>query len=245
MSKKRQVMVAAVLPLIFAALALEAAPNVGGSPIIHADYSPLPPQALNASAGPGLADANASATFPPELFINELMADNDAAVAGPKGTYPDWIELYNAGNLSIDLSGMYLTDDLANPKKWTFPNGTNMNPRAYLVIWADGYVGQGVLHASFTLKANGETIALFASDGTTLIDSVAYGKQVRDVSYGRFPDGASKWDYFTTSSAGSTNIENASAATSFLSAGLLVIMVITIAALFRLFTKNNARGAQT
>jgi hypothetical protein len=244
MSKKKQVMMAAVLPLIFAALALEAAPNVGGSPVLYADYSPLPPQALNACVDLGIADANASATIPLDLFINELMADNDAAVAGPKGTYPDWVELYNAGNLSIDLSGMYLTDDLANPKKWAFPNGTNMNPRDYLVIWADGYVGQGVLHASFTLKANGETIALFASDGTTLIDSVTYGKQVRDVSYGRFPDGASKWDYFTASSAGSAN-ENASTAPSFLSAGLLVIMVIAIAALFRQFTKNNARRAQT
>ena len=32
------------------------------------------------------------------LFINELMADNDITVPGPDMNYPDWIELYNAGS---------------------------------------------------------------------------------------------------------------------------------------------------
>jgi len=229
MSKKVSAVVVVVLALVLSTIAFETAPNVNGSSVMLTNYYLA--QAMDVSAGAG-------------LVINELMADNDAAVPGPKGTYPDWIELYNAGNESIDLSGMYLTDDLAAPKKWIFPNGTTLVQGGYLVIWTDGYVGQGVLHASFTLRANGETIALFASDGTTLIDSVTFGKQIRDVSYGRFPDGTSKWDYFAVSSPDTANIENSPSATSFLSAGLLVIMIIVIVALFRLFTKNNARGAQ-
>ncbi|MDH4240528.1 MAG: hypothetical protein OEW48_13285 [Phycisphaerae bacterium] len=57
------------------------------------------------------------------LFINEFMADNDNTIQDPDGSggYPDWIELYNAGPNSIDLGGMYLTDDANDPTKWMIP----------------------------------------------------------------------------------------------------------------------------
>ena len=56
------------------------------------------------------------------LFINEFMADNDSTIQDPDGGgYPDWIELYNAGPNSIDLGGMYLTDDMNDPTKWMIP----------------------------------------------------------------------------------------------------------------------------
>lgn len=65
------------------------------------------------------------------LVINEFMADNDGAVPGPYMTFPDWIELYNGGDTSIDLGGMILTEDLANPP-WIFPNGTILGPGSFL-----------------------------------------------------------------------------------------------------------------
>ena len=36
----------------------------------------------------------------PILYLNELMADNDAILEDPDepGSYPDWIELYNPGS---------------------------------------------------------------------------------------------------------------------------------------------------
>jgi len=234
----------AVLPLIFAALAPGTTQNVDCSAIICANYSQISPQSLSECLGASTACVHTSAAVPPELYINELMADNDAAVAGPKRTYPDWVELYNAGNLPIDLSGVHMTDDLTDPKKWTFPDGTTMDSQDYLVIWADGYAGQGILHASFTLNANGETIALFADDGTTLIGSVTYGKQ-RDVSYGRLPDGVLSGIASRSQALARRTLRVRPAGTSSLSTGLLVITVIAIATLFRLFTKNNARGAQT
>lgn len=145
---------------------------------------------------------------PPEgLVINEVMADNDGAVAGPQGTYPDWIELYNGGNQTIKLDGIYLTNDLADPKAWAFPKNTTLEPKGYLVVWADNFGGEG-LHASFALNANVEALGLFDSDGKTLIDSVVLGKQLRDVSYGRIPDGSSDWQYLTVSTPGSANQAN-------------------------------------
>jgi len=133
-------------------------------------------------------------SVPEGLFINELMADNQITVTGPDGTYPDWIELYNASNKTIDLGGMFLTDTLANPTKWRFPNDTLIEPEGYLLIWADNSSDKNSLHAGFNLRANGEEVGLFANDGVTLIDSVVFPKQLGDVSYGRFPDGSENWE---------------------------------------------------
>jgi len=142
------------------------------------------------------------------VVINELMADNEATIQSPDGTSSDWIELFNNGDNSVDLSGMYLTDDLTNPT-WQFPAGTVIEAYSYLLVWADGDSGQDALHADFKLNANGETVALLASDGETVLDSITFGKQIEDVSYGRLPDGSASWSYMTTSSAGEANAENA------------------------------------
>ncbi len=140
------------------------------------------------------------------LVINELMADNDQAVRSAFGGYPDWIELYNSGNTSIDLSRMYLTDNLSKPQ-WRFPNGTIILPHSYLLVWADADAGASTLQVNFNLLANGGVIGLFSSD-KTMIDFVLYDKQIRDVSYGRVTDGSLGWDYMTTSTPGKANIQN-------------------------------------
>lgn len=147
------------------------------------------------------------------VVINEFMADNDAAVPSPYGNYPDWIELYNKGDTTVDLSGMYLTSNITNPT-WQFAAGTKIGPKSYLVIWADDKPRRGPLHTDFTVKANGGTLGLFASDGETLIDSVVYSKQLRDISYGRTHDGDSSWSYMTTPTAGEANIANARVTTA-------------------------------
>lgn len=137
------------------------------------------------------------------LVINEFMADNGITIAGPSGNTPDWIELYNTGTQTIDLTGMYLTDDLADPTCWQFPEGTKIEPGEYLLIFADRN-GGGTM-AAFGLNANGEEIGLFDSDGITLIDSVHFVKQIQDVSYGRIPNGGSNWNYLTTATPGYSN----------------------------------------
>lgn len=51
------------------------------------------------------------------------------------------------------------------------------------------------LHTNFKLNKAGESLALYTPDGS-LADVVDFGKQVRDVSYGRSPDGGSRWCLF-------------------------------------------------
>ena len=144
---------------------------------------------------------------PVVLYINEFMADNDTIVEDPDeaGAFEDWIELYNPGTEPVDLSGMYMTDDLTDPVQWQFAAGMTIAAGGYLVVWADSDTEQGDAHASFKLSADGETIALYHIDGATLIDSIAFGVQTTDVSYGRYPDGSENWISMTTSTPGAAN----------------------------------------
>jgi len=52
------------------------------------------------------------------------------------------------------------------------------------------------LHTNFNLNKSGESLNLFAPDGT-LVDSINFKDQVQNVSYGRHPDGGDDWCYFS------------------------------------------------
>ncbi len=128
-----------------------------------------------------------------DVCINEIMAANDLAVKDPQGDYDDWIELFNPGGVPVSLAGFYLTDDLDDPTKWQVPAGTVLPAKGYLVIWADGDTGDAGLHAGLALNAGGDRVALFDRDGLTLLDSIRFGPQRADVSFGRDPDGSDNW----------------------------------------------------
>lgn len=142
-----------------------------------------------------------------EVTINEFMADNDSIIEDPDeaGAFEDWIELYNSGTEVIDLSGMFLTDDATDPTQWQFAEGTTIAAGGFLLIWADGDTDQGANHTSFKLSAGGETIALFHTDGTTLIDLVEFGEQETDVSMGRSPDGSEIFVTLSTPTPGAVS----------------------------------------
>ena len=144
------------------------------------------------------------------LAINELMASNSTSVRDPQGQYDDWIEIYNYGLDAIDIGGMYLTDNLSAPTMWRIPANnpaaTTIPAGGYLLIWADNDTTDAGLHANFKLDAGGEEIGLFDSDGTTQIDSVTFGEQAGDISYGRYPDAGDYWQAFGAPSPGAQNI---------------------------------------
>jgi len=147
---------------------------------------------------------------PISVAINEILASNGHIVCDPQGQYEDWIELYNPGQLTVDVGGCYLTDDLARPMKWRIPEGdpvaTMIPASGHLLIWVDGDVADVGLHAGFRLDADGEEIALFASDGLTLIDHVSFSRQYTDISYGRHPDGAAELRLLTYPTPGFVNV---------------------------------------
>ena len=124
------------------------------------------------------------------LRITEFVASNDSGIRDAEGDRPDWVEIFNAGDDLVDLSGMYLTDDDENLEEWQFPDGVSLPGGGYLVVFAsnkDAVLAGGELHTSFALGADGEFLALVDKDGTTIIDqySPEFPTQLDDISYGR------------------------------------------------------------
>lgn len=130
----------------------------------------------------------------PSIRINEFLASNGAVLLDGNQESSDWIELFSETRFSLDLGGMYLTDDANELTKWAFPAGTYIDPWDYLVVFASGKPDiaypaidpKGYLHTNFNLSAKGEYLALVASDGQTILQDFApqYPSQWRDMSYG-------------------------------------------------------------
>jgi len=143
------------------------------------------------------------------LVVNEFMASNTSSLRDPQGQYDDWVEVYNYGTQAINIGGMYLTDNLSRPAKWRIPADnpslTIIGAGRYLLVWADEDTADTELHANFKLDAAGEQIGLFAADGVTLIDSITFGGQTADISYGRYPDGHDELRFFGVPTPGRQN----------------------------------------
>ena len=148
----------------------------------------------------------------PLLYINEFMANNDSFIQDPddpNNNLDDWIEIYNPNGYAVNMAGMYLTDDPDDPTQWRIPAGVSIPAEGYLLFWADNEEAQGPTHTSFGLALNGEEVALFGADGITLVDSITFGKQPPDVSYGRYPDGEEKWGFMSGTPEAANGSNNA------------------------------------
>jgi hypothetical protein len=144
------------------------------------------------------------------LVINEFMAKNnsDSGIHDEWGDYDDWIEIYNYGDEAINIGGMWMTDNIDTGPAWQIPRGnpalTTIASHGYLSIWADSQTGQGVLHAPFALSGTGEDIGLYDAD-RNLIDSIQFGPQEQNKSYGQLPDANDHWQVFDYPTPGKSN----------------------------------------
>ena len=119
------------------------------------------------------------------LIINEFIADNSSCNLDPDyNNFSDWIEIFNSGTNAVSLDGYYLTDDLTDTNKWSFPSGAEIDPDNFLLVWADNMDTKSALHSNFKLSGDGEEIGLYNSSGE-LIDSIIYPQQAPNVSFGR------------------------------------------------------------
>lgn len=140
-----------------------------------------------------------------DVLINEIVASNSTSASDLNGESDDWVELYNTTANSIDLSGMYLSDDATNLLKWAFPFGTTIPANGYILVWCDNDIGQAGIHTNFKLSSLGEN--LIFSNGATIYDQVAFGVQSTDVAYARCPDGSADFAYVTPTPLASNNCQ--------------------------------------
>lgn len=144
-----------------------------------------------------------------QLYINEFLASNDSSIADAFGDFDDWVELYNGTQEAIDLGGLYISDDPLDPAPWHIPASdpavTTVAADDFIVLWCDEDIDQGLLHVDIKLSANGESIVIWAQDGTTIVDSLSFRPQISDVSWGRSSDGGAYWQSFSTPTPGASN----------------------------------------
>ncbi|MFA6400978.1 MAG: OadG family transporter subunit [Salinivirgaceae bacterium] len=144
-----------------------------------------------------------------DLRINEFMVNNDSNYVDDYGEHSPWIEIYNSAYNMVNIGGCYLTNELSNPTMYRIPKGqviTKIPTQSYLVFWADNNTTRGILHLNFSLK-DSKLIALFDSNGKTLIDSVSINQKQRpDVAFGRLEDGSISWDYLSKATPAANNL---------------------------------------
>jgi hypothetical protein len=71
------------------------------------------------------------------VVLNEVLALNGSTNFDEHGDTSDWVELFNRGSRPVDLGGYYLSDDPAEPRKWTFPS-LSIGPQEYLLVFLSG-----------------------------------------------------------------------------------------------------------
>ena len=156
-------------------------------------YGEGDPRAWNISdvigGSPGQAD-----TFTPgalrNVVINEILPHSE------NPALHQFIELYNHGTSSADVSGCILTDD-PTTNKFVIPGGT--------VIGPGGFISFDQSQFGFVLNGAGETLYFLQADGSRVLDAVQFGGQADGVSFGRWPDGANDFYALSTNTPGANN----------------------------------------
>ena len=152
--------------------------------------TPDQPEPSNPSQLKGVIMINEVYTFSDQTDINDL----------------DYIELYNASDKDVDLSGMKLWEGGGPGEAWTFPAGKTIKAKGYLVVECDkeGLHNDKTNYPSWGLSKNKETVVL-ADSKSEIIDQVETPNMSTNEAYGRETDGGSKWVIFSELTKGKTN----------------------------------------
>ncbi len=142
----------------------------------------------------------------PVVIVNEFMASNSTAYEDTEypGTFPDWIEVINLTDTSVNLEGYFFTDNLHECNEHEIEAGATVEANGYAVFFADADEEEGPYHLNFKLNKAGEQIGLCLPDMTPLT-KIEFGQQVTDYSAARIPDGSSTWDFDDSPTPGEAN----------------------------------------
>ena len=160
---------------------------------------------LPASASPGAPNYKRITT---SVRFNEVLAASRTNAS-------DWVELFNPTAEAVDLAGMSLAVDTAEPGQWFFPVGASLPAGAYLVIAGDpsrpaSTANGPVLNCGRALSASGGGVYLFNTDGQW-VDLLEFGFQLPDQSVG---PGNGAWLLLSSATPGAANASPATLADS-------------------------------
>lgn len=131
----------------------------------------------------------------PAVVLSEVVTSNANLAPDEDGDHPDWIELWNTSEVSIDLTGYTLA---AANSVWGLPT-KHLQPNERIVVYASGKdrVRATEIHTDFRLPRTGVSIELQGPDGSDRIEvpadlprNASFGRSVSDprrVCYHAFP----------------------------------------------------------
>lgn len=130
---------------------------------------------------------------PVQLCINEVMVKN-STILSPTGESSDWVELYNYGSESLELSDFFITDEKDSPFKKSLPVHL-LAPGEFFTLWGEklGESGNDP-YLGFKISED-ETLYVFTRS-EELVDSVTLTSSLnvkKNESFGRLPDAGTRW----------------------------------------------------
>lgn len=146
-------------------------------------FSDMPSPGFENTAAGHAALLEAIGATPGTIVISEVMASSQFILPDRSGQFPDWIEIWNSSDTSVNLTGWFLTDDPEMPNKWAFP-ALVLQPGQRFVVFCSGTgsVADGEIHTDFSLSSGGESLLLTSYLGTT-VDFVTFGQTASGCSF--------------------------------------------------------------
>ena len=135
----------------------------------------------------------------PAIVINEIFSRGIV-------TDPDWIEIYNSSNATINIGGYKIYDSggqSGSKPKMTVPQGTMLASHGYYVFVVD--VPTTTDPSGFGLSSSGEEVWLESAAGFVIDNLTFPAMPVATTSYGRMPDGSSNWGIMNNITKGAAN----------------------------------------
>lgn len=143
-----------------------------------------------------------------QVLINEYSASNLNSFQDAFGKTEDWIELYNASDVAVNLSGWHLSDKENNPTKWAIPAGTSLGAGEFMVFFCSGrdLEFNGEFHTNFKLtQSSGSDLVLLANPAGIIQEMHALDITLVEHAHSRTEDGSASWVIATSPTPGASN----------------------------------------
>jgi len=164
-------------------------------------YPPSPDATNQAAPTPTPTPTATPGIYPDGVSLNEFMPNPESDWNGDGilgDTNDEYIELYNANDFVVDLSG-WQVDDVAGggSTPYTLPAGTMLAARGFLPLWSrDTNIALN--------NSGGDAVRLLRPDGVEM-ESYAYTAAPADGAYSKTVDGGAEWTQAYPPSPGATN----------------------------------------
>lgn len=109
----------------------------------------------------------------------------------------DWVELYNASEETVDLSGYFLQDSKGAEEEYIFPQGTTIAAGEFLALEKDA-------DFPFGISGDGDEIVLLDAEGA-VVDRITVPALEDGQTYARSTDGGETWEVKANGTKGASN----------------------------------------